>query len=90
MPKICVTVGILSVILFLIGGTVGPVMAWVEQWRSLLYVFLIYFLFLIFLFIFSIEHKRHQSRNEMISQYIFLIFGRSCCFSLCSFYFKKN
>ncbi|CEG27168.1 hypothetical protein BN1002_02024 [Bacillus sp. B-jedd] len=45
MPKISISVGVLSIILFLVGGTVGPIMTWVEQWRSLLYVFLIYFLF---------------------------------------------
>ncbi|NIK12583.1 hypothetical protein [Alkalibacillus almallahensis] len=66
MPTICIVAGIVSVILFLIGGIFGPIMEWVEQWRSLLYVFMIYFLFLIFLFIFSIEHKnnRFKQRNE--------------------------
>ncbi|RCW63886.1 hypothetical protein DFR57_11511 [Saliterribacillus persicus] len=65
MPKISISVGVLSIILFLVGGTVGPIMAWVEQWRSLLYVFLIYFLFLIFLFIFSIEHKKQRNNNRI-------------------------
>ncbi|MGJ9460634.1 hypothetical protein [Oceanobacillus sp. CF4.6] len=64
MPKISVIVGILSTILFIIGGTIGPVMTWVEQWRSLLYVFFVYFLFLIFLFIFSIEHKNQRSPQQ--------------------------
>ena len=65
MPKISITVAILSIILFLVGGTVGPIMSWIEQWRSLLYIFLIYFLFLIFLFIFSIEHKKHRNKNHI-------------------------
>lgn len=60
MPKVTVMVGTFSIVLFLIGGTIGPIMNWVEQWRSLLYVFLIYFLFLIFLFIFSFEHKQER------------------------------
>lgn len=64
MPKICIAIGILSVILFIIGGTMGPIMTWVEQWRSLLYVFLVYFLFLIFLFIFSLEHKKQRSSQQ--------------------------
>lgn len=72
MPKISVILGIVSVILFIIGGTIGPVMTWVEQWRSLLYVLFVYFLFLIFLFIFSIEHKnqratKHRQRSIHIS-----------------------
>lgn len=65
MPKISISVGVLSIILFLVGGTVGPIMSWVEQWRSLLYVFLIYFLFLTFLFIFSIEHKKQRNKNRI-------------------------
>jgi len=64
MPGVCVAVGILSFILFIVGGTVGPIMAWVEQWRPLLYVFLIYFLFLVFLFIFSIEHKKQRFSQQ--------------------------
>ncbi|QAS51325.1 hypothetical protein HLI_03405 [Halobacillus litoralis] len=65
MPKISISVGVLSVILFLVGGTIGPIMSWIEQWRSLLYFFLIYFLFLIFLFIFSIEHKKQRNNNRI-------------------------
>lgn len=61
MPKISAIVGILSVILFIVGGTIGPIMIWVEQWRSLFYMFLVYFLFIIFLFIFSFEHKRQRA-----------------------------
>ncbi|WP_047980952.1 hypothetical protein [Ornithinibacillus contaminans] len=64
MPKISVIVGILSTILFIIGGTIGPIMTWVEQWRSLLYVFFVYFLFLIFLFIFSFEHKKQRASQQ--------------------------
>lgn len=64
MPKITVAVGILSVILFIVGGTMGPIMTWVEQWRSLLYVFFVYFLFLIFLFIFSLEHKKERASQQ--------------------------
>ncbi|MGM0845621.1 MAG: hypothetical protein ACQEUT_11640 [Bacillota bacterium] len=60
MPAILVAAGVLSVILFILGGTIGPLMEWVSQWRFLLYVFLIYFLLLIFLFIFSIELKRQK------------------------------
>ncbi|WP_102263275.1 hypothetical protein [Mesobacillus jeotgali] len=77
MPKITISVGVLSIILFLVGGTVGPIMSWVEQWRSLLYVFLIYFLFLIFLFIFSIEHKKQRNNNRInktiLTSYIWTI-----------------
>jgi hypothetical protein len=65
MPQLIITVGILSIILFLVGGTLGPIMNWVEQWRSLLYIFLIYFLFLIFLFIFSLEHKKHRNKTPI-------------------------
>lgn len=65
MPKVIIAVGVLSIILFLVGGTVGPIMTWVEQWRSLIYVFLIYFLFLIFLFIFSIEHKKQRNKSRI-------------------------
>ncbi|MGD6844642.1 hypothetical protein ACQCVH_19275 [Bacillus infantis] len=36
MPKVSISVGLVSVILFLVGGTVGPIMTWIEQWRSLL------------------------------------------------------
>ncbi|WP_280771591.1 hypothetical protein [Salipaludibacillus daqingensis] len=64
MPKLIGIVGFLSIVLFLIGGTIGPIMTWVEQWRSLIYVFLVYFLFLIFLFIFSFEHKRQRFRQQ--------------------------
>jgi heme/copper-type cytochrome/quinol oxidase subunit 2 len=64
MPKISVIIGILSVILFIVGGTVGPVMSWVEQWRSLFYVFLVYFLFLVFLFIFSFENKKQRASQQ--------------------------
>lgn len=64
MPKVTVVVGVFSIVLFLVGGTIGPIMNWVEQWRSLLYVFLVYFLFLIFLFIFSFEHKRERRRQR--------------------------
>ena len=77
MPKISISVGVVSIILFLVGGTVGPIMTWVEQWRSLLYVFLIYFLFLIFLFIFSIEHKKQRNNNRInktiLTSYIWTI-----------------
>ncbi|WP_184351834.1 hypothetical protein [Salirhabdus euzebyi] len=64
MPKMCVIIGVLSIILFLTGGTIGPIMVWIEQWPSLIYVFFIYFLFLIFLFIFSIEHKKHRYKQR--------------------------
>lgn len=66
MPKICIAVGVISVVLFIVGGTVGPLMTWVAQWRFLLHVLLIYFLFLVFLFIFSFEHKgqRFKQRSE--------------------------
>lgn len=66
MPRFTFIVGVLSVVLFIVGGTMGPITSWVEQWRSLLYVFLIYFLFLIYLFIFSLEHKKERAtqRNQ--------------------------
>lgn len=64
MPKVTVIVGVLSVILFIVGGTIGPIMIWIEQWRSLLYVFLVYFLFLLFLFIFSSEHKKERASQH--------------------------
>lgn len=60
MPSLCIFIGGTSVVLFLLGGTIGPIGGWIEQARSLFYVFLSYFLFLIFLFIFSFEHKRKQ------------------------------
>ena len=58
MPIIFITLGVLSSILFIIGGAMGPVFEWVQQWRFLVYIFLVYFLLLVFLFIFSIEHKK--------------------------------
>ncbi|SFJ76490.1 hypothetical protein SAMN04487936_10494 [Halobacillus dabanensis] len=61
MPQLCMAIGGVSFVLFLIGGTIGPLGGWVEQMRSLLYLILAYFLFLIFLFIFSFEHKRNRS-----------------------------
>lgn len=64
MPKICAAAGVISVVLFIVGGTVGPIMNWVAQWPFLLHVFLIYFLFLIFLFIFSFEHKRQRFKQR--------------------------
>ncbi|MFA9557960.1 hypothetical protein ACERII_11690 [Evansella sp. AB-rgal1] len=64
IPKLCGIVGVLSIILFLLGGTMGPIMIWVEQWRSLIYVFLVYFLFLLFLFMFSFEHKRKRFEQK--------------------------
>ncbi|KOO40324.1 hypothetical protein AMD01_21480 [Priestia koreensis] len=77
MPKITISFGSLSMILFLVGGTLGPIMTWVEHWRSLLYFFLIYFLFLIFLFIFSIEHKKqrnnHHITKTILTSYIWTI-----------------
>ncbi len=77
MPKITITVGVISITLLLVGGTLGPIMTWVEQWRSLLYVFLTYFLFLIFLFIFSIEHKKQRNNNRInktiLTSYIWTI-----------------
>ncbi|MFD1606136.1 hypothetical protein [Oceanobacillus luteolus] len=30
MPKITVIIGVLSVIVFILGGTIGPIMTWVE------------------------------------------------------------
>ncbi|WP_406945556.1 hypothetical protein ACJA3J_03660 [Halobacillus sp. SY10] len=60
MPSICMFIGGTSIVLFLLGGTIGPIGGWIEQVRSLFYVFLSYFLFLIFLFIFSFEHKRKR------------------------------
>ncbi|TYS16690.1 hypothetical protein FZC78_11925 [Rossellomorea vietnamensis] len=65
MPSILVGAGVLSVILFIMGGIIGPLMEWVSQWRFLLYVFLIYFLLLIFLFIFSIELKRQKGSQTV-------------------------
>ena len=59
MPKISGIVGVASIFLFILGG-LGTINSWVEQWRSLLYIFLVYFLFLIFLFIFSFEHKKQR------------------------------
>ncbi|MGF2616170.1 hypothetical protein FZC84_00135 [Rossellomorea vietnamensis] len=65
MPAVLVVAGVLSVILFILGGTIGPLMEWVSQWRFLLYIFLIYFLLIIFLFIFSIEHKRQKGTQTV-------------------------
>ncbi|HLR03265.1 MAG TPA: hypothetical protein VK111_11030 [Virgibacillus sp.] len=67
MPIICIVVGVLSVILFIIGGTVGSITVWIEQWRFLLYVFLVYFLFLVFLFIFSVEHKKQTASRKTVT-----------------------
>lgn len=64
MPKIIIVAGIVSVVLFLLGGTVGPLMEWMEHWRFLLYILLGYFLLLVFLFIFSFEHKRQQFKHS--------------------------
>lgn len=64
MPIICFAVGVLSIILFIVGVTAGPVMVWVDEWRFLLYVFFIYFLFLVFLFIFSINHKKQRYSQQ--------------------------
>jgi hypothetical protein len=70
MPKLCVGLGVLSVILFLIGGTMGPLGTLVDHWRSLIYVFMIYFLFLIYLFIFSIEFKKEKSKKSIHISYL--------------------
>ncbi|UCZ53484.1 hypothetical protein LGQ02_01395 [Bacillus shivajii] len=57
MPKKVLIVGALSAVLFIALGATGMVFEWVEEWRFLLYIFLVYFLFLIYVFIFSFEHK---------------------------------
>lgn len=64
MSKNCVVIGILSTILFMVGVTVGPLVDLVEMWRPLLYVFLIYFLLLVFLFIFSIEKGKQKNSKQ--------------------------
>ncbi|WNF38329.1 hypothetical protein RJD24_07860 [Bacillaceae bacterium IKA-2] len=65
MPMLCVVIGIVSAIFFIIGGIATPLFEWVQQWRFLLYLFFIYFMFLVFLFIFSIEHKRHSFKQSV-------------------------
>lgn len=73
MPKLCVGIGVISVILFLIGGTIGPLGTWIEHWRSFIYVFMIYFLFLIYLFIFSIEYKKERSNKSIHISYLWTL-----------------
>jgi amino acid transporter len=65
MPRLCVVIGIVSAILFIIGGIATPLFEWVQQLRFLLYLFFTYFMFLVFLFIFSIEHKRHNFKQSL-------------------------
>jgi len=64
MPIISINLGGLSTILFIIGGAIGPVFDWVQQWRFLLYIFFVYFLLLVFVFIFSIEHKKQRFKKS--------------------------
>ncbi|QOY35514.1 hypothetical protein AWH56_022990 [Anaerobacillus isosaccharinicus] len=77
MPKICIIGGALSAILFIIGGTLGPIFEWVQQWRFLLYIFLVYFLLLVYVFIFSVEHKNKEFKKPyektILSSYFWTI-----------------
>ncbi|WP_223701626.1 hypothetical protein [Sutcliffiella deserti] len=63
MPVICLITGLFSVFLFIAAGAFGPLFEWVEQWRFLLYIFFVYFLLLLFLFIFSLEHRNKGYRR---------------------------
>lgn len=66
MPMFCGFLGTLSIIGFLVLGTAGPLMNWVMYLPFLFYVCLIYFLFLLYLFIFSLEHRWRNSNEQSI------------------------
>ncbi|MCM3491690.1 hypothetical protein M3689_20645 [Alkalihalophilus marmarensis] len=57
MPQVSFLIAIASTILFLVMATIGPLFAWVEQFRFLLYLLGSLFLFMTYLFIFSLIHK---------------------------------
>ncbi|SDN63240.1 hypothetical protein [Alkalicoccus daliensis] len=59
-PVLIGIIGFVSIVLFLAGGTFGPLMLWTAQIPALIYSFFIYFLFVIFIFIFAIQHKRNS------------------------------
>ncbi|WP_218240645.1 hypothetical protein, partial [Pseudomonas sp. 2822-17] len=56
MPWITFTLGIVSLILFMLSALLGPLFQWVEQWRYLIYIFFSYFLLILFVFTFSLVY----------------------------------
>lgn len=66
MPKILVAVGIISMIIFIIFVTIGPLLEWVEQGSWLMYLMMGYATILYYIFIMSIVYKLSDSKRHVI------------------------
>lgn len=74
MPVIIVGVGTVSVFIFMFSSFLGPLFQWTEQWRFLIYIFFSYFLFLLFVFVFStVRNSRMKGEgNEKAAHLAYL------------------
>jgi heme/copper-type cytochrome/quinol oxidase subunit 2 len=58
MPQLTLLIALIAASIFILMATMGPLFNWVMQYRFLLYIVGVFFLFMTFLFVFSLIHKR--------------------------------
>jgi|SRR5690625_1838775 len=68
MPIILSSIGVLSMIGFIILVTIGPFLDWLEQGSWLLYIMFGYATILYYFFMMSLVHKMSPNKNHIIHQ----------------------
>ncbi|AOM83511.1 hypothetical protein [Salisediminibacterium beveridgei] len=74
MPFIVFGVGAVSLIIFMIAFATGPLFHWTQDWGYLIYGLMSYFIFLVFVFVFSVVSKNrdHEERDEKTAHLAYL------------------
>jgi len=74
MPKFIIIIGTLSALGFILAGNLGPLMDWAQQWRFLIYLFAVYFLFLYFILVLSIvrNYQIDKQRGKKTVHHAFM------------------
>ncbi|SDI78121.1 hypothetical protein [Natribacillus halophilus] len=63
-PLVTGIVGAIAAVVFIVSAEFLPLITWMQEWRVLLYAFFGAFLFLVFLFVFSIVHKYQTGSSD--------------------------
>ncbi len=71
MPFIIFGIGLLAFILFIVSADMGPLNSLITANRSLLYVFIMFFVLLLFLFVMSLVHKLSESKHNVLNHTLF-------------------
>ncbi|RWZ49769.1 hypothetical protein EQV77_18020 [Halobacillus fulvus] len=68
LPIPLLILALLSVIAFLTLGVFGPLAEWTMQYRTLLYILIVYFISLLFFFVLSVVYKKIDAEKSLLNQ----------------------